>query len=199
LQDLLAPLEHKDYLAPIFAEIGDRYEYEALISEGKNGIAYRIKSRAHGHIYCLKTIKPSITNEKERNRVKETLDKECKILKPLSHRSLPAIYESNVDGELPYYVSTFHPGGTWNKFRKEDKRLRTEEAYYVIHSLIDAFQYLHERGRTHCDAHEDNILISEHVFADGILIIDFGSGHRESDPSPETPDRGHAGFKPLDG
>jgi HD superfamily phosphohydrolase len=199
MSDLPGFFDSAAYLKPIFDEIGDKYIFEREINAGKNGITYLIRSASHGHPYCLKTVKPYIADEKERNRVKETLDKECRILKPLSHRCLPTIYESNVECELPYYICTFHPGETWNKFRRAKKTLRTEEAHFVIYSLIDAFQYLHQMGRTHCDAHEDNILISEHVFAEGILIIDFGSGHRESDPSPETPDRGHAGFKDLEG
>ena len=199
MQNSPKTLEHKTYLAPIFAELGGIYEFEDEISSGKSGIAYRIRSISNGTLYCLKTVKPSITSEKERARVKETLGKEYKILKPLFHRCLPTIYEANVDGDLPYYVCTFHPGQTWNDFRKQEKKLRTEEAYFVIYSLIDAFQYLHQMGRTHCDAHEDNILISDRVFAQGILIIDFGSGHRESDPSPDTPDRGHAGSKNIEG
>jgi HD superfamily phosphohydrolase len=51
----------------------------------------------------------------------------------------------------------------------------------------------------HCDLHNDNILISQRIFAEGILIIDFGSGHRVSDERPETPDRGNPLFKNLRG
>ena len=95
---------------------------------------------------------------------------------------MPTVYEANFEAELPYYVCTYHPGKTWNTFRKENKKLKAEEAYFVIYSLIDAFEYLHKMNRSHCDAHEDNILIRERVFGEGILIIDFGSGHRGSDP-----------------
>src|ERR1700682_3458552 len=185
------PLGDEPYIAPILKEIGKNYSFDGQIASGKNGIAYRIKSRQHGHLFCLKTIKPSITSKTDRERVKETLEKEFKILKPLSHRCLPTVYEANFESELPYYVCTYHPGETWNAFRKEDKKLKAEEAYFVIYSLIDAFEYLHKMGRTHCDAHEDNILISDRIFGEGILLIDFGSGHRGSDPSPDTPDRGH--------
>ena len=84
-------------------------------------------------------------------------------------------------------------------FPSERKKLKLSEAICVIASLIDVLEYLHTEGRTHCDLQNDNILISEKVFAEGILIIDFGSGHRDSSSSSETPDRGHAGFKNIAG
>lgn len=73
--------------------------------------------------------------------------------------------------------------------------LSRDEAIYVILSLIDTLEHLHTHGRSHCDLHQNNILIGEKVFAEGILVIDFGSGHRQSDSDLETPDRGHLGFK----
>lgn len=61
--------------------------------------------------------------------------------------------------------------------------------------IIDTFMYIHKHGRTHCDAHQDNILIGDDIFAQGLMLIDFGSGHRESDDNAYTTDRGNLAFK----
>jgi hypothetical protein len=68
---------------------------------------------------------------------------------------------------------------------------------YLLFFLISAFEYLHSKGRSHCDAHQDNVLVSDDVFAHGIMLIDFGSGHRQSDSDQLTIDAGHLGFKPV--
>jgi HD superfamily phosphohydrolase len=187
------------YLESTFEKIGDKYTWVREIASGQNGITHLIQSTSSDQTYCIKTIKPSITDPVERERIRKTLVKELDILKPLSHKALPKIYESDLKADQPYYICTYHPGQTLAQFRRLGKLLRQEEAYFVIYTLIDTFEYLHQQRRMHCDAHADNILISERVFGEGIMIIDFGSGHRGSAPEEKTPDRGHLGFKPIVG
>ncbi len=138
----------------------------------------------------LKTAKPAITEESELQGFRDTLTKEVEILKPLSHRCLPAIFAADVIGVQPYYVCTFHPGKTFEDFGKYRKSLGVNESFVAISSLLSVLEYLHSEGRPHCDLHTKNVMIDEDVFRHGLLVIDFGSGHRESDSSPFTPNRG---------
>jgi hypothetical protein len=199
MTDLFVEEEFPDYLEPVKKKLAKSYGFVRPLKPGKNGMTYVLQSRTNSKFYCLKTISPLVKQSGERERVLETLKKEVSILSPLDHRCLPTIYEHQLRGAIPYYISTFHPGETWEGFRLSGKTLQASEAIYVIASLIDVLEYLHTEGRTHCDLHGDNILISDKVFAEGVLIIDFGSGHRDSSPSPETPDRGHGGFKNIQG
>lgn len=188
-----------DYLKPIATELESHYLFIEEISKGANGVAYKLSDHEHTNYYCLKTISPEVKGKKERQRIKDTLQKEVDILRPLSHQCLPKIYKSNINSDLPFYVCTYHPGKTFIDFKKSGYRFAREEAVLIITSLIDALEYIHKSGRTHCDLHQQNILISEDVFAEGILIIDFGSGHRESDDALNTPDRGHWALKSAGG
>lgn len=188
-----------EYLSPIISELTKQYKFVEDIGRGKNGQTYKIKTLSSGHCYCLKTISPNIKEESERKRIGKTLIKEVEILKPLSHRCLPTIYEHNLDEKFPYYVSTFHTGITLAKFQKEKKTLKFGEAVFVIQSLIDVLEYIHTKGRTHCDLHKNNILLSDKIFAEGLMIIDFGSGHRDSDDEYKTRDGGNFGFKNVKG
>lgn len=162
------------------------YAFESEIARGKTGVAYKIKNKINGHFYCLKTIRPDITDPKIREDVRKNFEKEVEILLPLNHRCLPRIYEHGTARkvDLPFYVCTWHPGDTFEKFRKDGKRLSIDASAVVISSLISTFKTLHERGRTHCDLHTKNILISNDVLGEGILVIDLGSGHHESDTDP---------------
>lgn len=184
-----------EYLEPLRQSVFANYEFVAEKGTGANGIAYEIKHKKDLHSYCLKLIHPKFTEETDFLRVKDSLEKEVRILKPLNHLSLPRIYEENFSGPRPYYISTFHPGVTFESFRKQKATLSPDESYFVIRSLLDAIRYLHERGRTHCDLHQENVLISSKVFGEGILIIDFGSGHRNSSDNRKTDDRGWIGGK----
>lgn len=187
------------YLAPIESQLSAKYQFIREIASGKTGRTYLIQDHSTEGMYCLKTISPSVEEMSDRETVRENLSKEVDILKPLTHKCLPRVYEHDIKSDLPYYICTFHAGMTWKTFKKEARTLTSEESIYLISALIDTVEYLHSQGRTHCDLHESNIMISPRIFADGILIIDFGSGHRLTDSSSETHDRGHPGIKNLNG
>jgi len=191
----MVELPYPDYLSSISPALSKTYRYVREISRGKNGQTYRIESISTGVPFCLKTISPEVVEAPERERVRETLKKEVAILSPLRHRCLPQIFDKNLDATLHYYGCTFHQGETLVKFKQRGHQFLREEGIYVVSSLIDVLEYLHNHGRTHCDLHAENLLISDKVFAEGILLIDFGSGHRESASPDDTPERGFLPFK----
>lgn len=196
-QLLDVPGSWPDYLKPIAQEIGSKYhEFLGEAGKGKTGVVFKIKNSTNNHLYSLKTVGQKL-DDREREKVRDTLKKEVEILQPLDHRCLPRIHERNLSGRLPYYVYAFHPGITFSEFKASDRKLNLEQSVFVIWSLMDVVKYLHEEGRTHCDLHTNNVLLSENVFQHGILVIDFGSGHRQSDPTPETANRGNVLFKDV--
>lgn len=184
------------FLKPAAEQLSHIYHYVSPIAEGKNGSTHKLQRIDSQRFYCLKTIKPD-SPKAEFDDAVDSLKKEIAILDPLAHRCLPCIYERRLDGSTPFYVCTYHPGETFESFKKAGRRLSREKALFVIGALIDAFQYIHEQGRTHCDFHQKNVLIHEDVFANGVLIVDFGSGHRDSDPSASTIERGDLRFKDV--
>lgn len=188
-----------EYLDVIAQQLAGRYEFVKPAGQGRTGIAYQIRSIGTQRDFCLKTVRPAITDLVEREGIRLTLQKESQILSPLTHRCLPTIYETHLNGELPFYICSYHPGVTCLAFRKAGKKLTLDSAVTAIWSLIDVLEYLHGEGRTHCDLHMENILIHEEIFRHGILVIDFSSGHRESDSSPNTENRGMAAFKDAKG
>lgn len=188
-----------DYLQEAAGDLQQLYAFERELARGKTGVACLLRSRGNEACFaCLKTIRDDITNAPELARVRETLIAEIEILSPLSHRCLPTVYQSNIRQERPYYVCTYHPGKTFNEFRNAPDSLGVKESAYVVWSLLDVLRYLHETGRTHCDLHSNNVMISAEVFRHGIMVIDFSSGHRDSDSSLETSNRGNLHFKPVE-
>ena len=170
------------YLLPIAAKLSKQYEFRSEKKAGRTGMTYVIREKASGVSYCLKTILPTLTKDEDREAVRETLRKEHEILQPLSHRCVPTIFSSDLDGVLPFYICTFHPGLTWEEYRRSGKCLPVTDASHIIFTLIDAIKYLHNSRRTHCDLHLENLMLSERIYAEGIMIIDLGSGRRAFQP-----------------
>lgn len=186
-----------EYLEPIAARISSEYEFVDELSRGKTGCAYRIRSRRTDQFFCLKTISPEVTGS-NRDKVRQTLENEFRILRPLRHHSLPAVFDQNFEIDLPYYICTYHSGVTFDAFRKSGKSLSLRQSIAVIWSLLDVLKYIHQEGRQHCDLHAKNVMLSTSIFGEGAMVIDFSSGHRESDSSPETINRGNVNFKDFD-
>jgi serine/threonine protein kinase len=68
----------------------------------------------------------------------------------------------------------------------------------IFDSLLHVIDYCHSRDTTHCDLHADNILVSDDLIKDGLLVIDFGSGHLLNRDG-QTPNRGAPEFKLHEG
>lgn len=187
-----------EYLEAPLKHLGQSFRFVRELGGGKTGKTYVIQAYPEDVRYCLKTISPDVPREKL-NELRLALEKEVQILKPLHHRVFPKIIKDGTRCSLPYYVCTFHPGMTFRAFKEAGHKLTRDQAAFVICELIDAMAYLHKCGRTHCDFHTNNIMISADTYQDGILIIDFGSGHRESDSSRYTVNAGDYRFKQVDG
>lgn len=197
-KSMLLPLEGSfpDEFSAVSASLSRRYQYVDEIAKGKTGLACKLRSNLNqDHFYCLKTVRHDITDREKIEAVRETLRKEVLILSPLSHRCLPTIYEHGLDESKPYYVCTYHPGSTFGKFKEQGQSLSFQETVFVLSSLLDVLKYLHDNGRTHCDLHQNNVMICCDVLRHGVLVIDFSSGHRDSDSSPFTANRGNVNFK----
>lgn len=184
-----------DYLDGPLQKIGKEYEWVRECGSGKTGVAHEIRTKTTGVSFCLKTLRPDLSEE-DTNRTRKTLKKEAEILVPLSHKCLPAIYADFTSDETAFYLSTFHPGITFYEFIRRENVFEIQESIYLIQLLVDVLSYLHDQGRTHCDLHPKNILLGQDLLKDGILVIDFGSGHRESDTTPETRNAGAVHLKP---
>ncbi|HWB02111.1 MAG TPA: protein kinase [Verrucomicrobiales bacterium] len=167
----------------------DDYELLGIVGKGKNGIVYKIAHCATGIVYCLKTTRPDLEQETAFSAA-ANLRKEIEILLPLSHRCIPKIAIFDAESDPPFYVCCFHPGKTFDLFQKSEERLNTEDSLFVVSSLVSVLEYLHSKGRTHCDIHPKNVMLDGDVMRNGILLIDFGSGHRESDTRTQTENRG---------
>ncbi|MGC4007035.1 MAG: HD domain-containing protein [Pirellulales bacterium] len=198
MSQAILPGVFPDYLIPIANELSYSYEYLRFVASGKNGAVHLIKSKNSEAKLCLKTIKKEFSDSSTRSRAIESITKEIDILTPLDHNCFPTIYQKNANPDLPYYVCDFHPGKTFEAFAKDNDIISTQEAIHAVNMLIDAFEYLHDHDRAHCDFHYNNVMISGNVYKDGILIIDFGSGHRLSDSAQSTLNQGDFRHKDIE-
>lgn len=167
------------YVDDVQKQLGSKLKILRALGEGQNSIAFAIQDEIHHSKRCLKTISPSLMISSDRREAGKKLEKEVATLSKLSHRCLPQIFDSNFLVDLPYYICSYHPGDTWDKICSGNTQLkiqfRLDHIFYIISSIFDTFEYLHQQKVAHGDFHAKNILVGENIYRDGILIIDFGS------------------------
>ncbi len=190
-------------LTAIWPALQEQYRFIEKIKSGQNASAFKIAAlKSNGvkgeRFFCLKIAKED-SDQAVTERRRDNLSKEIRILHPLNHVCLPRIYAFDLNPVYPWYICNFHPGITFHDFAIQQKTFDLQSSIFTISTLLDVVEYIHSHGRTHCDLHSKNILISEHVLREGLLVIDFGSGHHATDQSPYTENRGMPQVKPLDG
>lgn len=193
-KQLSLPGNPPEELASIWASLLGKYSFVKELGTGKHNVAYQIQDNLTRHFRCLKAPKVSLKGD-ERRRAGENLKKEVAILLPLRHQALPEIFAYNEDASAPFYICTYHGGLTLADRIASKKPLDTENSWMFLSLLFDAVKTIHDSNRSHCDLHSRNILIADSIVTDGILIIDFGSGHRGSDSSPLTANAGNPFMK----
>ena len=85
------PDEYPKDLRSLPNRVKSQYLFVKEIGSGKTGRAYQIRDRSTDHDYCLKSISPAVVDDTERERVRDALEKEVRILNKVRHRCLPQI------------------------------------------------------------------------------------------------------------
>ncbi|MFJ4771286.1 tetratricopeptide repeat protein [Streptomyces uncialis] len=154
--------------------IAGRYAVRRLLGQGSFGAAYLAHDRNLDTDVVLKELRTSLLRS----------DKERDALVGLRHDAIVRIlgYE---EGQGPTYLVLEFVPGTALSARAED-RLQTLLAHGL--RLLQALDYLHDRGLLHCDVKPVNIIRFHETGPSGALdrvrLIDFGSARTLTDRAP---------------
>lgn len=151
-------------MAQIIAGI---YEIERQIGAGGGGIVYLGQHLRLNKQVILKA------DRRKLNTKQEALRREVDMLKGLSHRYIPQVYDFVQENETVYTVMDFIEGESLDKILKHGKPLPQPQVIRWGCQLLEALAYLHSRppyGILHGDIKPANIMLRP----DGdICLIDY--------------------------
>jgi serine/threonine-protein kinase len=144
---------------------------------GVGGFAFVFLVERAGHRYTLKMAAQPVS-EADEDRVDDWMRREVLSLKCLEHPHLLPVLEWGrwPDPETGYawFVTPYVSGSTFHAWRWRE-RASLHRAVGVLCGVLEALEFLHERGVCHRDLKADNLLVRHGD--DWPFLIDFGAVH----------------------
>lgn len=153
-------------------DVVDRqYEIKGYLARGGFGIIYVAWDQRVGRYVVLKGVANASDPVAMRSAVEEK-----RQLAGLDHPNIVKIYNFVEHNGVNYLVMQYIGGRTLKALRRERLEagqgpLPVPQALAYIHRILNAFQYLHQRGLVYRDCKIDNIMAMD----DDVILIDLGA------------------------
>ncbi len=136
------------------------------------GIVYKAQDPAIGRTIAIKSIRlQDLTDESERDRLRERLFREAQSAGMLSHPGIVTIYDIAEENGLAYIFMEFVNGPPLEKMLRHEQTPDKETLLSIFSQTAAALDYAHKKGNDHSDNKPANIMNHE----DGTAkVTDFG-------------------------
>src|SRR6476661_2571036 len=136
------------------------------------GVVYKAQDPAIGRMIAIKSIRlGELTEESERERLRERLFREAQSAGILSHPGIVTIYDIAEEGGLAYIFMELVNGPALDKMLKAERTPDKETLLSILRQVAAALDYAHKKGIVHRDIKPANIMIHEDGSA---KVTDFG-------------------------
>lgn len=151
-----------------------RYRLDEVLGRGGAAVVYRGYDFRHERPVAVKVLHPEICAVVGSARFLQ----EIKTAAKLSHPHILPVHDSGrlavpdvaACDALLFYVMPVVDGGSMGQRLAQEGALPVREVVPVLHDVLDALQYAHERGVVHRDIKPDNVMVAgRHA-----LVADFG-------------------------
>jgi serine/threonine-protein kinase len=157
------------------AHIGN-YTVRCVLGAGATGVVYLAKDRALKRKVAIKVLSArlGLFTAADRERLAARFTREARTVAKLTHPAIVPIYEAALDGDEPYFVMEYLPGGSLqDRIRAAAGQPLGSAADIaaLMAEVIDAVGHAHALGIVHRDLKPGNILLDG---AGRPRVTDFG-------------------------
>jgi len=152
---------------PIVKPDIEGYKIDDQLGEGGMGTVWRAVQVSTNREVALKVTNAQVFGS---NRALARFEREVELAARLEHPNIARVYVSGIHQKAYYYAMELVKGLALDDYVKE-KQLEQRQIIELMHTVISAINYAHQRGIIHRDLKPSNILVTD----DGQPhILDFG-------------------------
>jgi len=144
----------------------DFYEKKSKLGEGGGGAVYLVTSKKDGAEWALKEIRKDSYDL-------PLLEREILVMKDLHHPGLVQMKEAFHDKTYIYLVLDVIRGGELFDRIIEQESFSEEDACAITAQLVNALEYMHDKGCAHRDIKAENVLCVDKTGTQ-VKLADFG-------------------------
>ena len=129
------------------------YEIKTEVGRGGMAMVYLARDTRTNQDVALKTLPRQFTHDPQ---FRSRFGREIHTVARLRHPDIVPVFDYGEDGEIPYIVMGFMPGGTLAE-RIAQGPMSREEAVKILRPIAAALDYAHQQGVVHRDVKPANI------------------------------------------
>lgn len=160
--------ETNEFDSQIREAFGAQYILERELTGGGMSRVFLSTERALNRQVVIKVLPPDLAAGVNRERFR----REIQLAAQLQHPHIVPLYAAGEFGDLLYYTMPFIEGESLKHalHGERPQRFTPREVVRILHDVVDALAYAHERGVIHRDIKPGNVLRS----GSHAVVTDFG-------------------------
>src|SRR5689334_18711126 len=160
------------------AALGTNYQLDLELTGGGMSRVFVAIDRSLGRKIVVKVLPPELAAGVNRERFR----REIQVAAQLQHPHVVPLLSAGEQGDLLWYTMPFIEGESLRAALERKRKFTTREVIRILHDVVDALSFAHERGVVHRDIKPANIL-TQGAHA---LVADFGVAKALSAAMPLT-------------
>jgi eukaryotic-like serine/threonine-protein kinase len=143
--------------------IAGRYRLDTLLGRGGMSEVWCATDLELGRRVAVKLLAPHEDNAR--------FEREARAVAALAHPNVTQVYDYGEDGDRPFMVLEYLPGGSLEELLRANGALADEDTHRIASDIAAGLAHAHSRGVVHRDLKPANVLFDEDGRA---KIADFG-------------------------
>jgi serine/threonine-protein kinase len=160
------------------AALGTNYQLDHELTGGGMSRVFVAIDRSLGRKIVVKVLPPELAAGVNRDRFR----REIQVAAQLQHPHVVPLLSAGEQGDLLWYTMPFIEGESLRAALERKRKFTPREVTRILHDVVDALAFAHERGVIHRDIKPANIL-TQGAHA---LVADFGVAKALSAAMPLT-------------
>ena len=148
------------------AAFGTEYELRRELTGGGMSRVFLANERALNREVVIKVLPAELAAGVNRERFR----REIQVAAQLQHPHIVPLHSAGAEGDVLYYTMPYIAGESLKHAIQSGQHFSPRDALRILHDVVDALAYAHERGVIHRDIKPANVLRS----GTHAMVTDFG-------------------------